>query len=99
MMRSWNFFLNTCILSSQHNPPRFVEFLMLLLAMAMLLIGSILPDKPYLVLGLSFVIGASASILVREAVSPSPQRLITQFTASLLLLISLYGFADLIYTL
>jgi hypothetical protein len=48
---------------------------------------------------LSLVVGASISILVREAIAPSPQTRITQFTALLLLLISLYGFADLMYTL
>ena len=73
---------------------------MLLLAIAMLAIASILPnDTPYLILGLSLVVGASISILVREAIAPSPQRRITQITASLLLIISLYGFADLMYSI
>ncbi|MBN3873836.1 hypothetical protein [Nostoc sp. JL33] len=98
-MRFWSFWLNSFVLSSQYNPPRFVELLMLLLAIAMLAIASILPDRPYLILGLSLVVGASISILVREAIAPSPQRRITQLTASLLLIISLYGFADLMYAL
>ncbi|MBD6620492.1 hypothetical protein FNW02_33105 [Komarekiella sp. 'clone 1'] len=98
-MRFWNFWLNSFILASQYNPPRFVELLMLLLAIAMLAIASILPDRPYLILGLSLVVGASISILVREAIAPSPQTRMTQLTALLLLFISLYGFADLIYTL
>ncbi|MBW4613985.1 MAG: hypothetical protein KME21_12055 [Desmonostoc vinosum HA7617-LM4] len=98
-MRFWQFWFNTCILSSQYNPPRFIELLMLVLAIAMLAIASFLPDRPYLILGLSLVVGASISILVREAIAPSPQTRITQFTALLLLLISLYGFADLMYTL
>ncbi|MBD2387006.1 hypothetical protein [Cylindrospermum sp. FACHB-282] len=98
-MRLWHFWLNSFILSSQHNPPRFVELLMLLLAITMLLIATILPDRPYLVLGLSFVVGSSISILVREAIAPSPQIRLTQLTALLLLFISLYGFADLINTL
>ncbi|TAF02173.1 MAG: hypothetical protein EAZ77_19290 [Nostocales cyanobacterium] len=105
-MRLWNFWVNTLILSSQYNPPRFIELLMLMLAIAMLLIATIIPDKPYLVLGLSFVFGASISILVREGMSarghvhsPFYQRLITQFTALLLLGISIYGFADLIQSL
>ncbi|QFS44249.1 hypothetical protein GXM_01722 [Nostoc sphaeroides CCNUC1] len=72
---------------------------MLLLAIALLAIASILPDRPYLILGLSLVVGASISILVREAIAPSPQTRITQLTASLLLVISLYGFADLMYAL
>jgi len=95
----WHFWLNSLILSTQYNPPRFVELLMLLLAIAMLTIATILPDRPYLVLGLSLVVGSSVSILVREAIVPSPQTRITQLTALILLFISLYGFADLINTL
>ncbi|MBD2508292.1 MAG: hypothetical protein V7K69_19045 [Nostoc sp.] len=98
-MRFWSFWFNSFVLSSQYNPPRFVELLMLLLAIAMLAIASILPDIPYLILGLSLVVGASISILVREAIAPSPQARITQLTASLLLIISLYGFADLMYSI
>ncbi|BAY93459.1 hypothetical protein NIES37_09480 [Tolypothrix tenuis PCC 7101] len=98
-MRFWHFWLNSFIVSSQYNPPRFVELLMLMLAIAMLGMATILPESPpYLVLGLSLVVGASISILVREAIAPSPQSKITQFTALLLLLISLYGFADLLQT-
>ncbi|MBW4432836.1 MAG: hypothetical protein KME28_14175 [Pelatocladus maniniholoensis HA4357-MV3] len=96
-MRSWRFWLNTLILSSQYNPPRFVELLMLTLAITMLAISSVVPREiPYMVLGLSFVVGASISILVREAIAPSPQTRVTQFTALLLLIVSFYGFADLI---
>ncbi|WP_341529805.1 hypothetical protein WKK05_11070 [Nostoc sp. UHCC 0302] len=98
-MRIWHFWFNTFVLSSQYNPPRFVELLMLLLAIAMLAIASFLPDRPYLILGLSLVVGASISILVREAIAPSPQTQVTKLTALLLLFISIYGFADLIYTL
>ncbi|WP_353932332.1 hypothetical protein WJM97_07030 [Okeanomitos corallinicola TIOX110] len=105
-MRIWNFWVNTLILSSQYNPPRFIELLMLSLAIAMLMISTITPDKPYLILGLSFVLGASISILIREAISTtnhahptSSQRLITIVTSLLLLIISVYGFADLIMSL
>lgn len=70
---------------------------MLMLAITMLAISTILPtEKPYMVLGLSFVIGASISILVREALDPSPQTRVTQITALLLLIISIYGFTDLL---
>ncbi|HYW20759.1 MAG TPA: hypothetical protein VE956_15940 [Nodularia sp. (in: cyanobacteria)] len=95
-MRLWHSCLNSFILASQYNPPRFVELLMLMLASAMLILATILPDMPYLVLGLSLVVGASISILVREAIAPSPQVRLTQFTALLLLFISIYGFADLL---
>ncbi len=69
---------------------------MLLLAMAMLGMWSITPNWPYLVLSLSFVVGSSISILVREAIAPSPQMRATQVTAVLLLIVSIYGFADLV---
>ena len=98
-MRTWRFWLNTLILSSQYNPPRFVELLMLLLAIMLLGIWSVTPNWPYLVLSLSFVIGASISILVREAIAPSPQMRATQVTAVLLLIVSIYGFADLVHYL
>ncbi|MGH1394158.1 MAG: hypothetical protein ACRAVC_08990 [Trichormus sp.] len=98
-MRFWHFWLNSFILASQYNPPRFVELVMLMLAIAMLAVAMIVPDRPYIVLGLSLVIGAAISILVREAIAPSPQTRLTQLTAILLLLISFYGFADLIKTL
>lgn len=105
-MRTWNFWLNSLILFIQYHPPRFVEFLMLTLAIALLTVSIIVPDKPYIILGLSFVVGASTSILVREAMSPTDnnhtlltQQRLTQATALLLLGISIYGFADLIHTL
>jgi hypothetical protein len=92
----WHFWLNTLVLSSQYNPPRFVELLMLLLAILLLGIWQITPYWPYLALSLSYVVGASLSILVREAIAPSPQPRATQVTALLLLIVSIYGFADLI---
>ena len=95
-MTMWRFWLNTLVLSSQYNPPRFVELLMLLLAIALLGIWQITPYWPYLALSLSYVVGASLSILVREAIAPSPQPRATQVTALLLLIVSIYGFADLI---
>ncbi|BCL34105.1 hypothetical protein [Nostoc sp. MS1] len=99
-MRYWNSWLNSLILASQYNPPRFIELVMLMLAIAMLAIATILPaDKPYMVLGLSFVVGASISILVREAIAPSPEQKVARLTALLALFISLYGFADLLITL
>jgi hypothetical protein len=95
-MRSWRFWLDSLIFASQHSPPRVIELLMLVLAIAMLVLSTFAPDSPpYMVLGLSFVVGASISILVREQLAPSHQKLITQFTALLLLVIGIYGFADL----
>lgn len=54
---------------------------MLGMALTMLTIYTLNPSVPYLILGFSFVIGASASILVREAIAPTPQTRITKITA------------------
>jgi hypothetical protein len=83
-MRPWEYWLNTVILSSQQNPPRFVELVMLTL------------QWQYLTLSLSYIIGSSFSILVREYIGPRPQFQWAHFTALLLLIISFYSFAELI---
>jgi len=93
-MRFWRFWLNSLILTSEYNPPTFIEGLMLLLAMIVLAIWGITKELPYIVLCLSYAIGASISILVREAIAPSAQTRLTRITALLLLLVSIYGFAD-----
>jgi len=76
---------------------------MLLLAIALLLfwgasdiVWGFSKGWPYLVLSLSFAIGAAVSTLVREALIPSSQPRVTQVTAVLLLIISCYSFSDLI---
>ncbi|MFS8120078.1 MAG: hypothetical protein ACMG55_16555 [Microcoleus sp.] len=84
------------ILSAQHNPPRFVELVMLTLAMILLGMWSITLQWQYLTLSLSYIIGSSFSILVRESMGPRPQFQWTHFTALLLLIISFYSFAELI---
>lgn len=106
-MRLWHFWLNTLVLSSQYNPPRFIELVMLTLAIALLIISSILPDEPYLILGLSFVIGSSTSILIRESINTNnlsnndyePTGIyqnLTKIIPWFLLGISIYGFLDVI---
>ena len=55
----------------RQNPPRVVEGVMLLLAAIFCGVWVVLPQWPYLALCLSYIIGATASILVRELVSPS----------------------------
>ncbi|WP_366930787.1 hypothetical protein [Microcoleus sp. bin38.metabat.b11b12b14.051] len=84
------------ILSTQQNPPRFVELVMLILAMILLGIWSVTWQWQYLTLSLSYIIGSSFSILVREYIGPRPQFQLTHFTALLLLVISFYSFAELI---
>jgi hypothetical protein len=101
------FWLNTFILSSRNDPPRFVEFVMAQCAIAALTASIIFPqDKPYFVLCLSLVFGLSISILVREAMpsasfanAPSHQTRVSQIAAIVLLLTSLFGFADFLQTL
>jgi len=101
-MRRWQSWWDTLALASSSNPPQFVELLMLLLAIALLLVWGAIDvvwglskGWPYLVLSLSFAIGAAVSTLVREALTPSSQPRITQVTAVLLLIISCYSFSDL----
>ncbi|MEC4817216.1 MAG: hypothetical protein SAK29_28695 [Scytonema sp. PMC 1069.18] len=91
-MRFWRFWYNSFILSSQYNPPRFVEMLMVLLAIGMLLVWTFTLQSPYMILGWSFVIGASISILVRETIAPSPEIRVNQLAAMFFLVISAYGF-------
>nr|WP_293332516.1 hypothetical protein [Microcoleus sp. CAWBG58] len=95
-MRSWEYWLNTVILSSQQNPPRFVELVMLTLAMIFLGLWGVTLQWQYLTLSLSYIIGSSFSILVRESMGPRPQFQLTHLTALLLLIISFYSFAELI---
>jgi len=95
-MRPWQYWLDTLILSTQHNPPRFVELMMLTLAMILLGLWSVIGQWQYLTLSLSYIIGSSVSILVRESLGPRPQFQLTHLTALLLLIISFYSFAELI---
>ena len=95
-MRIWQFWWQNLGFFCQQYPPRFIEVVMLLLAMGLLVIWGKTEQWPYLVLSLSYVIGASSSILIREALFPSPQPHLTRMTAIVLLIISIYSFADLI---
>jgi hypothetical protein len=98
-MRIWHFWSNSLIFLTQYNPPQFVELLMLLLAVILLGIWSITPNWAYEVLAWSYVAGVSASMWVRSLLVPSYQTRTTQVTAVLLLIISIYGFSDLIHYL
>ncbi|MGE5656578.1 MAG: hypothetical protein ACM37W_08180 [Actinomycetota bacterium] len=95
-MRLWQFWWQTLIRSSQSDPPRFIELVMFVLATLLLAVWSVTEEWPYLVLCLSYGIGLSSSVLVREAIAPSPQIHLTQATAVLLLLVSFYSFAELV---
>lgn len=102
-MRPWRVWWDTIVFASTYNPPQFVELLMLLLAIALLLVWGAADivwgfrqGWPFLVLSLSYAIGAAVSTIVREAMMPSSQPRLTQITAVLLLIISFYSFSDLL---
>ncbi|MBE9010373.1 hypothetical protein IQ250_09165 [Pseudanabaenaceae cyanobacterium LEGE 13415] len=95
-MRQWRSFWRTIEFMSQENPPQVVETLMLALSMVLFSLWIAQSELAYLVLGLVLTVGACASILVREALIPAIRPRPTQVMATLLLLVSLYGFADLL---
>lgn len=82
-MRQWQTGWNALIVSIQQEPPRFIEFLMLILALVLLLIwydldthprlfnSKAISSWPFLVFSLNYLVGASLSILVRENFLPS----------------------------
>lgn len=49
---------------------------------------------PYLVLSSSFAVGAAVSMWIRESIFPSPHPRVLQVLAVLLLIYSVYAFAD-----
>jgi hypothetical protein len=95
-MRLWQIWSENLILATQYNPPRFIELVMLTLALILMGVWNVTAQWPYLVLCLSYVIGSSVSILVREALNRSSQFYLTQVTAVLLLIMSFYSLATLI---
>jgi hypothetical protein len=99
-MRTLRFWIHTVAASSRNDPPRFVESVMVVFVILTLVASVIFPqDEPYLVLCSSLAIGLSISILVREAIAPSHEALISRLMAFLLLVISVYGFADMFQNL
>lgn len=74
--------------------PQIVEGLMLVLAIALCGGWLLLHGWQYLVLSLSYTVGAIASILAREFISPSPAtRLVRIASVGSLLLLILIGLA------
>lgn len=70
-MRCWQLWQRGLNLLSRQSPPQIVEGIMLLLAMILCMIWLFLQSWQYLVLSLSYITGAIASILVREILRPS----------------------------
>jgi len=96
-MRSWQFWWRTLLVSAQSNPSWFVELAMIGFAWLLLLRLKMTAQWPYLVLSVSYAVGASASIWVREAIAPSSQKLMTRLVAVLLLVYSIYALSDIVY--
>ncbi|QZZ21418.1 hypothetical protein J5X98_02760 [Leptothermofonsia sichuanensis E412] len=71
-MRLWQRWQHNLMAVWHQNPPQLVEGVMLLLSLILCFAWLILQNWQYLVLCLSYIIGAIASILAREWVSPSP---------------------------
>lgn len=88
-MRYWRSLLGY----TQVHPFGFIEVLMLSLAMVLLLVWGVTLQWPYLVLSLSYAIGASFSVLVRN------QSRLSQITAMVIIFLSLYSFTDLFHYL
>ena len=101
-MRRWHNFWRTLVWVGQQNPPQVVEILMMSLTVLLFSLWLLSPDALYLVLGLVYAFGSGVSILVREARlltrRPPLAQVATISLASLLLLISLYGVADLVFS-
>lgn len=95
-MRPWQFWWQTFVISIQYNPPQFVELIMLAVSVFLLVAWAMMGNWPYLVLSLSYIIGASMSVLIRETFSRPRHLHATQITATLLLILSLYSLADLL---
>ncbi|NEP02995.1 MAG: hypothetical protein F6K58_30975 [Symploca sp. SIO2E9] len=95
-MRIWQFWWRTLVLSSQYNPPEFIEHLMILWTLILGLWWGFLPDWPHLVLSASFALGAAMSMLVRELMAPSSrQRSVSVLAILVLLSYSIYAFTQL----
>ena len=99
MSRQWQHFWQSMMTLGQHNPPQLIETLMLSLSMVLFVAWMVSSETPYLLLGLIYTVGACASILVRESLILSPRLRPTQMAATVLLVVSLYGCADLIFSL
>jgi hypothetical protein len=99
-MRPWQYWWARMTWIMQYDPPRFVESLMLGLAVVLLLAWYLVDTRAgsnnswaYLVLSLSYAAGSALSILVRETWISVTRDRATQVTALVLLLTSTYVFA------
>ncbi|NEO31974.1 MAG: hypothetical protein F6K36_16365 [Symploca sp. SIO3C6] len=95
-MRIWQFWWRTLVLSSQYNPPEFIEHFMILWTLILGLWWGFLPYWPHLVLSASFALGAAMSMLVRELMTPSTRpRSVSVLAIFVLLSYTIYAFTQL----
>jgi multisubunit Na+/H+ antiporter MnhE subunit len=88
-MRNLQTWWAVVVFTSRYSPPRLVEAVMLLLAIFLCLIWCFVQKWPYLILCLSYILGAIALILARETVTPSAQTHKIRTTAMLSLVVLL----------
>ncbi|MEX0272189.1 hypothetical protein AB3R30_23985 [Leptolyngbyaceae cyanobacterium UHCC 1019] len=80
-MRRWRSWCRGLEMTSRYNPPQLVEAVMLGLSLALCAAWWVRQDWQYLILCLSYLFGAIASILMRECVTPSPYTKQVRLTA------------------
>ena len=101
-MRRWQHYWRTLVFIGEQDPPQLVELLMMSLTIVLFSVWLFSPQAVYLILGLVYAFGAGVSIVVRESRFLTRRPNFTQVAkislASLLLLISLYGVADLVFS-
>ncbi len=94
-MRFLQNWYSTVIFSIQHNPPQFIEYLMVSFATALAIKRLLSPEWPYLVLSASLAAGAAVSMWVRVLIIPSPHSKIFKLLGVALIIYSFGVFAEL----
>jgi len=89
-MRQFQSWLRAVAIASRQDPPRFVELIMLCLSLFALLAWSFWESSYFLVLCVSYILGSSMSILVRETIAPSPNAPLVRAIVGLSALIALF---------
>ncbi|UBF26600.1 hypothetical protein K9N68_00880 [Kovacikia minuta CCNUW1] len=100
-MRHWQLWWHDWVLAARQDPPRLVEGTMLGLASVLCATWFVSQQWQFLLLCLNYIIGAIASILVREFITPSahtqPIRLTAIFSLVLLLTLTHFYFTKVLH--
>jgi hypothetical protein len=96
MLRQGRELWRSLLYLADSEPPKLVEFVMLMVGFGLLLVAFVLAVflssiyyQPYLILAVIFAVGSSASCLVREGIAPSVNSHKVQTANGLLLGLSL----------